>query len=229
MKAIRNQSLAIFFGLLFLLALAGQSLAGFHSYNDQEIARATLVKEKPQLLDYGSYLKSPDFARDVMENWQSEYLQFLLFILATIWLIQRGSPESKPPGDIGTESDRRQKVEGFAEDDSPYLARVGGFATFMYSNSLLILMGTIFLAAWFAQSLTGQAAYNQEQISFGLQPVEWVSYLGTADFWERTLQNWQSEFLAVGSMAVFAIYLRQRGSPESKPVGESHASTGAEG
>jgi hypothetical protein len=229
MKAIRNQSLALFFGLLFLMALAGQSLAGFHDYNDQEVARAHLAQEKPQLIDYGSYLTSPEFSRDVMENWQSEYLQFMLFILATVWLVQRGSPESKKPEEIGTESDRDQLVGPHAREDSPLPVRAGGLASRLYSNSLLILMGTIFLASWFAQSITGWPAYNEEQTSYGLKAVSWVAYLGTADFWERTLQNWQSEFLAVGSMAVFAIYLRQRGSPESKPVGESHSSTGVEG
>lgn len=229
MKTIRNQSLALFFGLLFLMALTGQSLAGFHSYNDQEVARAHLAREKPELINYGSYLKSPEFSRDVMENWQSEYLQFLLFILATIWFVQRGSPESKEPADIGTESDREQLVGKHARDDSPLPVRVGGLASHLYSNSLLILMGTVFVASWFAQSITGWPSYNQDQISYGLKPISWAAYLGTADFWERTLQNWQSEFLAVGSMAVFAIYLRQRGSPESKPVGQSHTSTGVDG
>jgi len=228
-RGVRNQSLAIFFGVLFLVSLGGQSIAGYHSYNEEEKARAHLAHEKPELLDYGSYLTSPDFSRDVMENWQSEYLQFLLFILATIWLVQCGSPESKKPGEAGTESDRKQKVGPYADEDSPLPARVGGLVTALYSNSLLLLMGTIFVAAWFAQSLTGWSAYNEEQTAYGLGTIDWLRYVGTADFWSRTLQNWQSEFLAVGSMAVFAIYLRQRGSPESKPVGASHEATGVEG
>ena len=103
-----------------------------------------------------------------MENWQSEYLQFTLFIFATVWFVQKGSPESKPLDQVGLESD---------ED----------------------------------------------------QPLNWLQYIGSADFWESTLENWQSEFLAVGSMAVPAIYLRQRGSPESKPVGSPHEATGVEG
>ena len=229
MSAIRNQSLAIFFGLLFLLALGGQSLAGHQDYNNEEKARAALAREKPQLIDYPGYLTSPEFSRDVMENWQSEYLQFLLFILATVWLVQRGSPESKKPGEEGTESDSRQRVGKHADSSSPLPVRSGGFTAAVYSNSLLVLMGTVFLLSWFAQSITRWPAFNAEQKDFGLSTVSWIEYLGTADFWERTLQNWQSEFLAVGSMAVFAIYLRQRGSPESKPVGTSHSSTGVEG
>jgi hypothetical protein len=90
-------------------------------------------------------------------------------------------------------------------------------------------MGLIFLASWFAQSVTGWSAYNADQIEHEQEPLSWLQYIGSADFWQTTLQNWQSEFLAVGSMAVLSIYLRQRGSPESKPVGAPHAATGVEG
>ena len=229
MRFVRYNSLGIFFGVLFVLALFGQSVAGHAEYNNQEVAQAKLAKEQPDEISYANYLTSPEFSRDVMENWQSEYLQFLLYILATVWFIQRGSPESKRPGQEGTEDEERQKLGEHAEEDSPAPVQIGGLVAKLYSNSLLILMGAVFLAAWFAQSITGWPAYNSEQVDFGLPTVSWLSYLGTADFWERTLQNWQSEFLAVGSMAVFAIYLRQRGSPESKPVGSSHESTGVEG
>lgn len=226
---LRNSSLGIFFGLLFLVALAGQSLAGFHEYNETEAAQAKLAREAPQTISYPAYLTSPEFSRDVMENWQSEFLQFLLFITATVWLVQRGSPESKEPGEEGRESDREQKVGRYADADSPLLARIGGLPTRLYSNSLAIAMGLIFVASWLAQSITGWPAYNAEQAAYSEPTVSWVGYLGTADFWERTLQNWQSEFLAVGTMAVFAIYLRQRGSPESKPVGSAHHRTDVEG
>ena len=90
-------------------------------------------------------------------------------------------------------------------------------------------MGSIFLASWLAQSLAGRAAFNETRLEHLQDPITWGDYLGNADFWARTLQNWQSEFLAVGTMAVLTIYLRQRGSPQSKPVGEPHASTGVEG
>jgi hypothetical protein len=90
-------------------------------------------------------------------------------------------------------------------------------------------MGAIWLGSWFAQSVTSRATYNEELLSHQESPLSWGSYLGTSDFWERTLQNWQSEFLAIGSMAILAVYLRQRGSPESKPVGAPHQATGVEG
>jgi hypothetical protein len=106
---------------------------------------------------------------------------------------------------------------------------VGGWRTRVYSNSLLLVMGTIFLLSWFGQFVTGRVAYNAEQLDHQLAPVGWMDYLSSPDFWNRTLQNWQSELLAVGSMAVLSIYLRQRGSPESKPVGAPHAATGVEG
>jgi hypothetical protein len=164
-----------------------------------------------------------------MENWQSEYLQFSLFILGTIWLLQRGSPESKELGKAGRESEQEQKIGEHAERKSPRWARVGGLRTFLYSNSLLLVMFTIFLGSWFAHSVTGWSEYNADQVAHEQPELSWLQYLGSADFWQTTLQNWQSEFLAVGSMVILAVYLRQRGSPESKPVGAPHDATGVEG
>jgi hypothetical protein len=165
----------------------------------------------------------------VLENWQSEFLQFTLFILATVWLIQRGSNESKPPGDVGIESDEKQLIGPHAQQNSPRWARLEGWPRRLYENSLLVVMTAIFFASLFGQSATGWSEFNEAQREHGDPPVSWLSYLGNADFWEKALQNWQSEFLAVGSMAVFTIYLRQRGSPESKPVGAPHDQTGSSG
>jgi hypothetical protein len=168
------------------------------------------------------FVTSSDFVVDVAENWQSEYLQFSLFILATIWLVQKGSPESKKPGDEGLGTDEDQLVLEHARDDSPKWAKVRGWRHTLYSNSLLIVMGAIFFLSWLAQSISGVVVYNQEQVEHGQQLIAWGEYLVSADFWNRTLQNWQSEFLAVGSMIALSIYLRQRGSSESKPVGAPH-------
>jgi hypothetical protein len=228
-KWVRDNGLTLFFGLIFLLALAGQSVAGHSDYNEDQRTHARLVGEPPQTASYGDYVTSSAFAQDVMENWQSEYLQFLLFMMGTIYLIQRGSPESKEPGREGLESDRDQKVFEHAEEASPWPAKTRGAIHFLYANSLLILMALLFAGSWFAQSVTGWTAYNAEQSEHMQSTVSWISYLGTGDFWNRTLQNWQSEFLAVGSFAIFAVFLRQRGSPESKPVGAPHDATGVEG
>ena len=165
-----------------------------------------------------------------MENWQSEFLQFFVFILATIWLLQKGSNESKPLDDAGLESDAQQRVGQHASPRSPSWARrAAGWRFHLYSNSLLILMGLIFLGSWFAQSVTGWTEFNADQLDHHEATVSWLSYIGTPDFWEKSLQNWQSEFLAVGTMAIFTVYLRQRGSPESKPVGAPHDETGSSG
>jgi hypothetical protein len=220
---VRDNSLSIFFLVIFVAALIGQAIAGHSLYNQEQLAHGEGT------VSLWRYVTSSSFGQAVMENWQSEYLQFTLFVLATIWLLQRGSPESKPPGEAGTESERQQRVGRHAHSRSPLWARTGDLRTAVYSNSLLIVMGVIFLGAWFAQSVTGWTAFNQEQAAHGEAGVSWLGYIGSATFWESTFQNWQSEFLAVGSFAVLAIYLRQRGSPESKPVGARHEATGLEG
>jgi hypothetical protein len=222
-RFLRDNGLSVFFAGLFLAAVLLQSFAGLASLNEQQLADGMAP------LSYGRYVTSSDFAVDVAENWQSEYLQFLLYILATVWLVQRGSPESKEPGREGTESDEDQKVAEHAAADSPAWARTGGLRTRLFSSSLGLVMGLIFLGSWAAQSVAGTAAYNRQQLAQREDPVSWWGYVVSADFWNRTLQNWQSEFLAVGSMAVLSVYLRQRGSPESKPVGASHEATGVEG
>jgi hypothetical protein len=220
---LRANALSLAFGVLFVITLVGQALSGVADFNAQQIANGL---EPVSLLDY---VTSSSFGVDVMENWQSEYLQFFLYIFATVWLVQRGSSESKKPGEEGTESDKEQKIGRHADDDSPPWARTGGWRTALFSRSLGLLMGVLFLLTWAASSVAGWAAYNSEQLGERQDPVTWLGYLSEADFWNRSFQNWQSEMLAVGSMAVFSVYLRQRGSPESKPVGVAHAETGQTG
>ncbi|MDG6103751.1 hypothetical protein Daura_24465 [Dactylosporangium aurantiacum] len=219
----RENSLGLVFGVLFVLALVGQAFAGHADFNQQQ------VTDGLPPISFGRYLTSADFAVDVAENWQSEYLQFFLFIVLTVWLLQRGSPESKSLDEAGIESDKDQMVGPYAPDDAPAWAKVAGWRRWLLSNSLGLVMGGIFVLSWLAQSVAGVAAFNERQLSQLQDPVSWSTYLTEPDFWNRTLQNWQSELLAVFSMAVLAIYLRQRGSPESKPVGAAHTSTGVEG
>jgi hypothetical protein len=219
----RSNGLGLFFGGIFLATLVGQALVGHADFDHQQLSH------HDDAISLGRYVFSSSFGSDVMENWQSEFLQFSLYIAATVWLLQRGSPESKPMDKAGGESDEEQKVGEHATAKSPRWARVGGWRTWIYSNSLLIVMTGIWLASWGVQSVTGHVAYNADQFDHQLAAVSWLGYVSSADFWNRTLQNWQSEFLAVGSMAVFSIYLRQRGSPESKPVGSADDATGVEG
>jgi hypothetical protein len=222
-RFLRDNSLGLFFLTTFLLALAGQAVAGHADFNNQ------LLTDGMAPISFGAYVTSSDFAVDVTENWQSEYLQFFLYISATVWLLQRGSPESKKLDKAGTESDKDQMVGEHAKHDSPRWAAATDWRGYVYSRSLGLVMGCIFLLSWLAQSITGVAAYNEQQLRQLQAPSTWADYVSSADFWSRTLQNWQSELLAVASMAILAIYLRQRGSPESKPVGAGHEATGVEG
>ena len=223
-RFLRENSLSLFFLVIFVAALVGQAFAGHSLYNQEQAAHGEPT------VGMWTYVTSSSFGQAVMENWQSEYLQFALFALVTVWLLQRGSPESKELHKAGTESDADQKVGEHANERSPLWARVGGLRTALYSNSLIIVMAIVFVGAWFAQSVTGWTDFNLEEQSHGEPGVSWLSYIGSSTFWAGTFQNWQSEFLAVGSFAVLTIFLRQRGSPESKPVGApTDDATGQEG
>ncbi|MEK6274636.1 MAG: DUF6766 family protein [Actinomycetota bacterium] len=224
MRWVRDNSLSLAFLVLFLATLIAQSYAGHLDYNEE------LKEHDDPSISWGRFVASSKFGVAVMENWQSEFLQFFTFILATIWLLQRGSNESKKLGGAGLESDEAQRVGTHASPRSPSWAkRMGGLRYHLYANSLLVVMGAIFLATWFAESVTGWTEYNADQLDHQQAAVSWASYIGTPDFWEKSLQNWQSEFLAVGTMVIFTVYLRQRGSPESKPVGAPHEETGSSG
>ncbi|GAB2612758.1 DUF6766 family protein [Pseudactinotalea suaedae] len=216
MKRFRDHGLSIFFAAIFLLALAGQSIAGHLVFNADQAAHG-----EPGI-SWWSFVSSSAFVVDVAENWQSEYLQFFLFIAATVWLVQHGSPESKKPGDEGTGSEEQQLLGEHARPESPAWAKAAGWRRSVYSNSLLLVMGGVFVASWSLQSLAGLTVHNAEQATHGEPAIGWAEYLVEPEFWDRTLQNWQSEFLAVGSMVALSIYLRQRGSAESKPVGAPH-------
>ncbi len=218
-RQLRDNSLALVFGALLLIVLAAQALVGLAGYN--QAARTDGLAQ----IDLWRYLTSSSFAVDVAENWQSEYLQFTLYILLTVWLVQRGSSESKPPEQAGLGEDSDEQIGDFAQDGAPALVRRGGWWTTLYSWSLTAVMAVVFLASWLAQAFTGRVAYNEERMRDLLDPLTLGEYIGSPDFWGRTFQNWQSELLAVGSMAIFAVYLRQRGSPESKKVGAAHHAT----
>jgi membrane protein implicated in regulation of membrane protease activity len=215
----RDNGLTLAFLLLLLGALIGQSISGVSEFNAQQLSNGG------QQISWAAYLVSSSFAVDIAENWQSEYLQFALYIVATTWLIQRGSSESKKPDEVGTGSDEEQKVGRYAGPDSPAWARSGGLRAAVYGRSLGAIMTFFFLMSLLAQSIAGRAAFDGQLLDRGQDALSWAGYATSADFWNRTLQNWQSEFLAVASMAAFAIYLRQRGSPESKLVGAPHDAT----
>ncbi len=212
-------SLSLFFLAIFLASVAAESVVGLHAYNEEA------AQHGAEEVSWSRFVYSSEFGSAVLENWQSEWLQFCLFVIATVWLLQQGSPESKELDKAGLESDEEQKIGRHADRRSPGWAKAGGWRTAVYGNSFLIVMLTIFLGSWLAQSLTAWRTYNELQRAHDDPTVGWTSYLARPDFWEKTLQNWQSEFLAVGTMAVFTIFLRERGSPESKPVGAADEDT----
>ncbi len=220
---VTTNSLSLFFGLIFLLSLVAQAFVGTAFFNREQLSGGL------EPVGVGDYVLSSSYWVDITENWQSEFLQFLLFITATVWFVQKGSPESKAVEKAGRESDEDQKVGRHAEEDSPAWARARGWRLAVYSHSLALVMGAVFVGSWLAQSVTGAVAYSEEQMRNLQDPVTWTEYLALPDFWSRTVQNWQSEFLAVLAMVVFSIYLRERGSPESKPVGTAHEATGVQG
>jgi hypothetical protein len=219
-RFLRDNGLSLFFGTILVASLIGQSFAGLHQFN------AEALEHESATYTWFRYVTSSEFGGDVLENWQSEFLQFFLYIFATVWLLQRGSSESKSDDDTGLMSDQSQFVRGYAKQNSPAWARAEGLKRRLYENSLALAMLFCFIGSWLGQSLTDWRAYNHDQLDHKASTISWGEYWGNADFWDRSLQNWQSEFLAIGTMAVFAIYLRQRGSPESKPVGAPHDATG---
>ena len=222
-RLLKENGLSLFFLALFVVVLVLQAIAGHAAYNNEQLDHGA------EAVSLARYVTTSDFGNAVMENWQSEYLQFSIFILATVWLVQKGSTESKELDMAGPESDEDQAIGEHAPPNAPAWAKVAGIRLWLYSNSLLLVMGVIWVGSWFAQSVAGRSAYNAEQLQHAQPRVDWLSYVVSPEFWQDTLQNWQSEFLAVGSMVIFSVYLRQRGSTQSKPVGAPHSETAVEG
>ena len=166
MRRLRDHGLSLAFTALLLGALVGQAFTGQADYNEQALGAGLPPMSLSQ------YVTSSQFAVDVAENWQSEYLQFLLYILLTVWLVQKGSPESKPLDKIGRESDEDQKVGVHALDDSPAWAKATGWRRSLFSRSLGLTMGLIFLLSWLAQFIAGRSAYNADQIQDLEAPLE---------------------------------------------------------
>jgi hypothetical protein len=215
---LRDNALAVVMLGAFLVFLVLQSVFGWQTHNED------LAEHGATPLSWLQYLGTGHFAESVLENWESEFLQMGGYVLLTAYLVQRGSAESKPEG----QTDRPEDDERRATPDSPWPVRAGGLPLVVYRNSLALALLLIFLGSFVGHLLGGTAEYNQQQaLQSGAPPVSAWQFLGTSDFWFQSMQNWQSEFLAVGTLIVLSIVLRQHASPESKPVTAAHAQTGA--
>jgi hypothetical protein len=220
-RFFRNNGLSIvLFGLFFLSFIVGQSIVGHREHNNdqQEHGQPTIT--------YVEYLGSTHFLEATMENWESEFLQMFFYVILTVFLYQKGSAESKDP-DEEEAVDRDPKLSK-DKKDAPWPVRKGGWVLKLYENSLALAFALLFLLSFFLHAVGGKGVYNEEQLTHGGEQVSTIAYMGTSRFWFESLQNWQSEFLAMGAMVLFSVWLRQKGSPESKPVDSPHSKTGSE-
>jgi hypothetical protein len=209
-------SLAVF--AIFLVCMGGQVLSGQLQYNEERKEHG----ESPVAL--GTYLKSGHFIEATAENWESEFLQMAAYVLFTVFLFQRGSSESKKIGQKEAVDRDPRRVR--LKPDTPWPVRRGGWVLRVYENSLSLAFLLLFVVSFVLHVVGGSRDYNEDQLSHGGETLTSIQYLQTSQFWFESFQNWQSEFLSLAAMAVLSIYLRQRGSPESKPVDAAHSDTG---
>ncbi len=216
-RTLRDNGLSITFGALFVIFLIGQTLAGHAEYNNEQRDH-----DQPTL-GYLRYLISSHSIEATMENWESEFLQMSMYVLLTAFLYQRGSSESKDPDKKKEPVDRKPNP---LRKGAPRPVKKGGLALKLYENSLGLAFALLFLATFVLHAMSGARRFSEDQLTHGGAAVSTWQYFVTSRFWFESFQNWQSEFLAVGSMVVLSIFLRQRGSPESKPVDAPHEETG---
>lgn len=213
-RRVRDRGLSLVFLSMFVLAWAGQALAGHATQNEERRQHG----EPEQSL--WRYLTSSHFLEATSENWESEFLQMAALVFLTARFFQRGSGESKNPDQPEEPSSRRPASR------APWPVRRGGLALKLYEHSLSLVLFSVFVAAFVLHLVSGARTYSEDQVAHGEPRVTALQYLGNSRFWFESLQNWQSEFLSVLAMVVLSIYLREKGSAESKPVDASNADTG---
>jgi hypothetical protein len=217
-RFVRENSLSLAMFGIILLTLVGQFVTGLDTDNQDR------VEHGETSVTAVAYLTSGHFTEALFENWESEFLQMGAFVLLTIKLRQRGSAESKQPtGDeaIDREPDPTRK-------GAPWPVRRGGLVLRIYEHSLSLALFALFFLSFTGHVIGGATVYSDEQLAHGGQAVTAVDYLFTSRMWFQSMQNWQSEFLSIGALVVLSIFLREKGSPESKPVDASHFETGSE-
>jgi hypothetical protein len=206
----------VMFGAFIVFAIL-QSVFGWQVRNNE------LIEAGQQAQPYWHYLGTGHFAEAIFENWESEFLQMGSYVLLTAFLVQRGSPESKPV-------DQGDRAEDDPDNAGPHASRLSrgrGIPQWLYRNSLSLALFAFFLLSFVGHLLGGTAEYNEQQaLQSGEAAISAWQFFGSSDFWFQSMQNWQSEFLAVGSLIVLGVKLRQHGSPESKPVAALDNQTG---
>jgi hypothetical protein len=205
--------------VLFLAFFGGMILSGAAAYSEEQAAHGQ------QGVTVLEYLSTGDFVEATFENWESEFLQMAMYVILTIFLFQKGSSESKPIGKVAPQD--QDPRDAPIRDATPWPVKRGGLVLKLYEHSLSILLLLLFIASFSLHAAGGASAYSDEQQSHGQPAVTMLQYLGTSRFWFESFQNWQSEFLAVAVLVGASVYLREKGSPESKPVAEPHYETGA--
>ena len=214
---LRNNSLSIVFFVLFVITLGGQALTGWKHYNGE------LEEQGGQQLRFTQYLTSPHFAEATFENWESEFLQMALYVTLTMFLFQKGSSESKDPEHPEEEVDREPDPK---KQDAPWPVHAGGWILGVYKNSLSIILYLLFVLSFVGHWMGSLKEYNISQALQGKPTETAFEYLGNAKFWFESFENWQSEFLSVFTIVILSIFLRQKGSPQSKPVDAPNSETG---
>lgn len=212
---LKSNSLSITFLLLFLVSITGQVFCGFKEFNKE------MTEEGVALISFGNYLHSGHFIQSTFENWESEFLQMALFVVLTIFLRQKGSSESKESDIEEVDREPNPKRKG-----APWSVRQGGWALSIYKYSLTIAFSILFLSSLVLHFYGSLKDENNLLLIKGMPLKTTFEYLGSSRFWFESFQNWQSEFMSVFAIVVLSVFLRQKGSPQSKPVDAPNSETG---
>jgi hypothetical protein len=217
LRILKDNGLTIVLLLLFAGSIGGQWIAGWH------VAAEDALRHDQTPMALSAYTVSPEFLSSVFENWESEFLQMAAYVLLTAFLIQRGSSESKDPDAPPRDEDLASQA---LKPGAPAILRRGRLARALYAQSLGIALALLFLVSFVMHWTQSARAAAQEAIEHGEAAPTLLAYLGDPQLWFESFQNWQSEFLSTAVLVVLSIYLRQRESPESKPVAAPHSQTG---
>jgi hypothetical protein len=216
LRFTRNNGLSIVFVFLFILALGGQTLTGWKEYNKEQI------REGYTGISLLRYFGSGHFIQATFENWESEFLQMALFVLLTVSLRQKGSSESKKIS--GEEEVDREPLN--KRKNAPWPVRKGGWILYLYERSLGTALLLLFVISFWLHFYGSLKDENRQRLLEGKPAETFGHYLGDSRFWFESFQNWQSEFLSVFVIVLLSVFLRQKGSPQSKPVDAPHNETG---